>query len=51
MCVIGENKKNYKKMQKVTVGDFVVRKLENPRILRTPIFQLPSQKKVRKLRE
>jgi hypothetical protein len=25
-------------MQKVTVGHFVVRKLENPHILRTPIF-------------
>jgi hypothetical protein len=27
------------KMQKVTVGHFVIRKMENPRILHTPIFQ------------
>jgi hypothetical protein len=40
-------------MQKVTVGHFVVRKLENPNILRTPIFSAakPENKKVRKLRE
>jgi hypothetical protein len=30
------------KMQKVTVGHFVVRELENPHILRTPIFQRPN---------
>jgi hypothetical protein len=42
-CVIGGNKKELlKKMQKVTVGHFVVRKLENPHILRTPIFQWPN---------
>jgi hypothetical protein len=29
-------------MQKVTVGHFVVGKLENPHILRTPIFQQPN---------
>jgi hypothetical protein len=30
------------KMQKVTVGHFVVRKLETPHILSTPIFQRPN---------
>jgi hypothetical protein len=29
-------------MQKVAVGNFVVRKLENPHTLRTPIFQRPK---------
>jgi hypothetical protein len=47
-----ETKRIIKKMQKVTVGHFVVRKLENPRILRTQTFQRPNyKKKVRKLRE
>jgi hypothetical protein len=32
-------------LKKVTVGHFVVRKLENPHILRTPIFQRPNLKK------
>jgi hypothetical protein len=32
-------------MQKVTVGYFVVRKLENPHILRTLIFKWPNEKK------
>jgi hypothetical protein len=31
-----------KKKQKVSVGHFVVRKLENPHILRTPIFHRPN---------
>jgi transposase-like protein len=30
------------KTQKVTVGHFVVGKMENPHILRTPIFQQPN---------
>jgi hypothetical protein len=34
-----ETKGIIKKMQKVTVGNFVVRKPENPHILRTLIFQ------------
>jgi hypothetical protein len=29
-------------MQKVTVGHFVVQKLENPHILHIPIFQQPN---------
>jgi hypothetical protein len=43
------------KNKKVTVGHFVVRKLENPHILRTPIFfsgqTRPKKKQVRKLRD
>jgi hypothetical protein len=39
----GGNKNNYlQNAKKVTVGHFVVRKLENPHILRTPIFQRPK---------
>jgi hypothetical protein len=39
-------------MQKVRVDHFVVRKLENPHILRTPIFLAAIlEKQVRKLRE
>jgi hypothetical protein len=41
-ALLGETKRIIKKMEKVTVGDFAVRKLENPHILRTPIFQRPN---------
>jgi hypothetical protein len=37
-----EQKRMIKKIQKVTVGHFVVLKLENQYILRTPIFQRPK---------
>jgi hypothetical protein len=40
-----KQKELFKKMQKVTVGHFVVRKLEIPHILPTPIFQRPNWKK------
>jgi hypothetical protein len=39
---LAETKIIIKKCKKVTVGHFVVRKLENPHILRTPIFQRPN---------
>jgi hypothetical protein len=43
-CGIG-GKKELLKMQKVTVGHFVVRKLESPHILCTLIFQRQNYKK------
>jgi hypothetical protein len=48
-CIIGGNKELLK-TQKVTVGYFIVQKLENPYILRTLIFLAAKlEKKVRKL--
>jgi hypothetical protein len=40
-ALLEETKRIIKKMQKVTVGHFVVRKFKNPHILRTPIFHWP----------
>jgi hypothetical protein len=42
-----ETKRIIKKMQKVTVEHFVVRKLENPHILRAPIFKQTRKKTAR----
>jgi hypothetical protein len=41
-ALLEETKRIIKEMKKVTVGHFVVRKLEKPHILRTPIFQRPN---------